>query len=259
MDDLFSGDVLKGKLSIVTGGGRGLGRFMALALARAGSDVVLTARSDKEIGLVAQEISGLGRNALPLRADITKVEDVALMVERVKSEFRAVDILVNNAGQNASYAHQRFEDIPDTEWREMIETNVNGVFLVTKFVGAIMLQQGKGSVVNIASSFGVKAIPTRICYSVSKAAVIQMTRSLAVEWASRGVRVNCIAPGSFDLFPDSRDEAYLGMNEERKRRVPMGRLGRPEELGPLLVYLASDASDYVTGEVVFIDGGLAAT
>ena len=121
------------------------------------------------------------------------------------------------------------------------------------------LDRRSGKIINIASSFGVKAIPTRICYSVSKAAVIQMTRSLAVEWADRGITVNCLAPGSFDLFPDSQDEGYLKMNEERKRRVPLGRLGRPEELGPLVVYLASDASNYMSGMTIFLDGGLTAT
>lgn len=232
MTEVFSRDILLGKVSIVTGGGRGLGRKMALSLARAGSDVVLTARSEDEITSVAHEIRDTGRKALPIVADVTRTEDIISVAEEVKTEFEKIDILINNAGQNASYVHHRFEDIPEEEWIGMIHTNVNGVFLVTKTVGRVMLAQGKGKVINIASSFGIKAVPTRICYSVSKAAVIQMTRSLAVEWANRDVTVNCIAPGSFDLFPHSQEQGYLRMNEERKRRVPMGRLGRPEELGP---------------------------
>jgi len=258
MGEIFSQTVLKDKVSIVTGAGRGLGKVMALALAGAGSDIILTARTVDEIERTSKEITDIGRKALAIKMDITSSDDILKMVEKVLSEFGKINILVNNAGQNASYANHPFEDIPEDEWIKMIQTNVNGTFLATQIVGRSMLEKGGGKIINISSSFGVKAIPTRICYCVSKAAVIHMTRAVAVEWGDRGVTVNCIAPGSINMFPESTSEEYLAMNRERVKIVPQGRLGRPEELGPLLIYLASEASDYINGETIFMDGGLAA-
>lgn len=257
MDSIFSQGVLQNKVCLITGGGRGLGSTMALALAKAGSDIVLAARSIDEIEKVAKEISGLGQHALPVCMDITKSGDIMQMAEKALSEFGKIDILVNNAGQRASFAHHRFEDIPEQEWMDLIQTNVNGTFLVSKIVGKIMLEQGRGNIINVASTFGVKAMPTHVCYSVSKAAVIHMTKGMALEWAERGIRVNCIAPGSFELPGSDTDKNIALVNEERRKRVPLGRLGRAEELGPIVVFLASSASEYMTGETVYIDGGLA--
>jgi NAD(P)-dependent dehydrogenase (short-subunit alcohol dehydrogenase family) len=256
IEELYSSTALKGKVSLVTGASKGLGKEMAFALARAGSDLAVVARNQKEISATAGEIGALGHRALPFTADLTRSGEISKMVEAAISAFGRIDILVNNAGQNARHAQHRAEAIPEDEWNSMIQTNVTGVFLVSQAVGRKMLAQGSGKIVNIASSWGVRHVTERACYGVSKAAVIQMTKALAVEWASRGVRVNCIAPGSFDKFPDSKDEAYLKGKEERKAKIPMGRLGLPQELGPLLVYLASDASDYVTGVTIFMDGGM---
>ena len=254
--DIFSPTVLQGKTTVVTGAGRGLGRAITLALAQAGSDLVLVARHQEEIDRTAKEVKSMGRSVLAIRADVTKQDDISRMVQMAHSEYGKIDVLVNNAGQNASHVHHAFEDIPEKEWEDMIHTNVTGVFLVTQIVGITMLARGSGKIINIASSAGVRAMPERICYSVTKAAVIQMTRALAVEWALRGVTVNCIAPGSLDLYPGRTDETYLKLNEARKKRIPLGRLGRLEEVGPPLIYLASNASDYVTGETIFVDGGM---
>jgi len=258
MEEIFSQEALKGKVSVVTGGGRGLGRVMALALAKAGSDVVLAARSRDQIDRVAEEVSAIGRRAFAIKADVTNSEDITGMVESVVSEFGKIDVLVNNAGQVAGLVRHKFEDIPEDEWVQMIHTNVTGVFLVSRIVGKSMLERGAGRIINIASTFGVKAIPTFACYCVSKAAVIHMTKAMAVEWAERGIRVNAIAPGSFEISGGSGVKKIAGENDERAKRVPMGRIGRAEELGPLVVYLASDVSDYMTGETIFLDGGLAA-
>jgi len=254
--ELFSRTALRDKISVVTGAGKGLGKEMALALARAGSDLVLVARHQEEIDRVAQEVRGIGQKALAVRADMTRSDEISKMVDKIHSEFGRIDILVNNAGQNASFVQCKFEDIPEGDWNSLIQTNITGVFLVTQIVGKTMLARGSGKIINIASSFGVRPVPNNLCYGVSKAAVIQMTKGLALEWAPRGITVNCIAPGSFDKFPDSKDENLLKRKEERKKLIPLGRLGRPEELGPLLVYLVSDASDFMTGTTLFIDGGM---
>ena len=254
--ELFSRTALKDKISVVTGAGKGLGKEMALALARAGSDLVLVARHQEEIDRTAQDIKDTGQRALAVKADVTKAGEISKMVERIHSEFGRIDVLVNNAGQNASFAQHKFEDIPEREWNSLIETNITGVFLVTQIVGKAMLARGSGKIINIASSFGVRPVPKNLCYGVSKAAIIQMTKGLALEWAPRGITVNCIAPGTFDKFPDSTDPDLLKRKEERKKLIPLGRLGRLEELGPLLVYLASDASGFINGTTIFMDGGM---
>lgn len=255
--EIFNPNLLKGKVTIVTGAGRGLGRVLAVSLAKAGSDLVLVARHQEEIEKTSNEIRSAGVRTLAISADVRQSSDVLKMVQMTLAEFGKIDVLVNNAGLNASYVHHRFEDIPEKEWIEMIDTNINGVFLVTQAVGRIMIERRSGKIINISSALAVRAAPERICYSVTKAAVIQMTRALAAEWAQFCIKVNCIAPGSLDLYPGSTEESYLKLNEERKKRIPLGRLGRLEEIGPLLVYLASEASDYITGETIFIDGGLA--
>ncbi len=257
-DAVGGSTVLTGKVSIVTGAGRGLGKAMAITLARAGSSVVLMSRTISEIELVAKEIADFGGKGFPIRTDVTDSRGISEAVDRIKKEHGRIDILVNNAGQNASHARHAFEDIPENEWMSMVQTNITGVFLMSQIVGKTMLAQGSGKIINIGSAGAIKVAPESSCYCMTKAAVVHLTKALAVEWASRGVTVNCIAPGSFDMYPGCTEDSYVKMKKLREQSVPLGRLGRVEELGPLLVFYASDASNYITGQTIFIDGGLVA-
>lgn len=254
---IFSPTLLKNTVTVLTGAGRGLGKSLALGMAQTGTDLVLVARHPDQIEATAKEVRQFGVRALPVQADLTREEDICRMVEIAMNEFGQIDALVNNAGLNAGYVSYNFESIPANEWEGMMRLNVNGLFMVTKAVGNHMLARGSGKVINIASGMAVKATPGKLCYSVTKAAVIQMTRALAVEWAGRGITVNCVAPGSLDLFPGCSDPGHVELNERRKERIPMRRIGSLEDVTPAVVYLASPAADYITGATMFIDGGMA--
>ena len=256
---LFSEQALAGRTIVITGAGRGLGRSMATALAHVGADLVLVARHTEEINETASAIKRLGAGKiLTVRADVTSVSDINNLVERSMAEFGKIDVLVNNAGLNGGHVRHNFEDIPTDQWMNMLNTNVTSVFLVTQAVGRVMLERGAGKVINIASVRAVRSVSQGLCYSVSKAAVIQMTRALALEWGKRGVTVNCLAPGSLDLHPGSNDADHAKLNEERERHIPMGHVGRLEDACGALIYLASSASDYVNGATLFVDGGISA-
>ena len=170
INKIFSPTVLQGKVTVVTGAGRGLGRVLALALAQVGSDLVLVARHQDEIDRTAKEVRAMGGNVLAIQADVTRQDEIARMVQKALSEFGKIDVLVNNAGLSGAYVHYPFEDIPENEWEGMLRTNVTGVFLVTQIVGKTMLARGSGKIITIASSTGVRAMPDRLCYSVTKAA-----------------------------------------------------------------------------------------
>jgi NAD(P)-dependent dehydrogenase (short-subunit alcohol dehydrogenase family) len=246
---------LQDKVAVVTGASRGIGREIALALAEAGADVALAGRDTGRLDAVAEEVRALGRTALPVATDVTDRAQVENVVARTVTELGGLDVLVNNSGVVSSVP---LLEVTDEEWDRVLDTNLRGVFLMTRAAGRHLVEQGSGKVVNIASNFAFKGVAGHAAYCASKAAVVAFTRAMAVEWARYGVQVNALAPGyvATDLNADVRADADA---EARiVRSVPARRMGRADEMGPWAVLLASSASDYMTGETVTIDGGLTA-
>ena len=246
---------LRGKVAIVTGGGSGLGRQMATALAEMGADVVLCARDAERCAKTAAELSPFGVRALGIRCDVTSADDVRAMVERAKAELGRIDILVNNAGRAwvAPVTSMAVED-----WRKVIDVNLTGAFLCAQAAGNVMIAQGGGGkIINIASVAGLGgAMPEvldAIAYNTSKGGLINFTRDLAVKWGRHKINVNAIAPG---WFPSRMSSAIVERWGDRlSRNIPLGRIGGDEDLKGTIVYLASRASDYITGQILAVDGG----
>lgn len=248
---------LSGRVSVVTGGAKGIGRQMATALAEAGSNLVICGRNLAPCEEAAADLEALGVKVLAAKCDIASAEDVAALRDRTLAHFGRVDVLVNNAGR-AWFAPP--EEMPLDRWEQVMRVNVTGTFLCSQAFGTAMIASGKGKIINIASVSGVLGknpeIHNSLAYNTSKGAVVNMTRDLAVKWARKGVYVNAIAPG---FFLSSRNS---GRFDERKeailREIPMGRPGGPDDLKGPVVFLASDASDFVTGMILMVDGGVVA-
>jgi len=246
---------LNGKIALVTGGGRGIGKAIALALADAGADVAVAARTAVEIDSVAKVIRARGKRSMSIAADITDPDQVQNMLDVVVKEMGAIHILVNNAGG----VNQRFPivDYPERLWDDVMDLNVKGVFLCTKAAGKYLIAQGYGKVINISSIGGIVAEPNNASYHAAKGAVIQFTKSVALEWIRHGINVNAVAPGIVMT-------GLLGtLDEKRKEKVaqaiPARRFAQPEEIAHVAVFLASDLSRYMVGECVVVDGGLTIT
>jgi 2-deoxy-D-gluconate 3-dehydrogenase len=243
---------LDGRVALVTGASRGLGRAMAVALAEAGADVALLARSKRDLETTAATVQALGRRALVLPADVTVPAEAERAVEQTLGVLGSLDVLVNNSGIAVV---KPLVETTHEEWHAVLETNLTATFTLCRAAGRAMIARKRGKVINLASVVGAHGLPGYSAYAASKGGLIALTRTLAVEWARHNVQVNAIAPGWFltpmnaDAFADER------IRERLLRDVPARRTGKPEELGPLVVYLASPASDFMTGEVVFIDGG----
>jgi gluconate 5-dehydrogenase len=249
---------LNGRVAIVTGGGGGLGRQMARALAEMGAHLVLCGRKAEHFEEAAAELSALGVRALGVRCDVTSLDDVRALVDRTKAEFGRIDVLVNNAGR-AWVAPAA--TMPVEEWRRVLEVNLTGAFLCAQAAGTVMIEQGGGKIINIASVAGLGgAMPEvldAIAYNASKGGLINFTRDLAVKWGRHKINVNAIAPG---WFPSRMSSAIVERWGDRlARNIPLGRIGGDEDLKGAVVYLASRASDYVTGQVRAVDGGQTAS
>ncbi len=243
---------LDGRVALVTGASRGLGAAMATALAEAGADVVLTARSRADLEREAEAIRRLGRRALPVPGDVTVRADVERIVAEGLDGLGRIDVLVNNAGVGSDTA---FLDLADADWDRVLDTNLRSAYLCTHVVGRHMVERNRGKIINVASVAGLVGRSHMAAYAASKGALLQLTRSVAVEWARHNVQVNALCPG---YFRTAMNQHFLdGETGQRylQKAVPMGRAGRPAELGPAAVFLASSASDFVTGAHLVVDGG----
>lgn len=248
---------LDGCCSIVTGAAAGLGKAMAIALADAGSDIVI-ADIDMEAAIkTAEQIRERNVRALAVKADVTSMEDAENLSACVLDEFGKVDVLINNAG---ICKHEKAEYMKYSDWYDVINVNLNGVFIMSQVIGKNMIKQRKGSIINISSMSGliVNTPQCQCAYNASKAGVIMLTKSLASEWAQHNIRVNAIAPGYMKTELTRPYFENIDANDMVKRWMdfsPMGRPGEPEELGGMAIYLASEASSFVTGSIYTVDGG----
>ena len=244
---------LTGRTALVTGASRGIGRALALGLARAGADVALSARDEALLSQVRDEVEALGRTAVVLPADVTDAEACVRLAEDSIAALGSLDVLVNNAG-GSSYMGA-FTDLRFSGWEKTMRLNVDSIVHLSQAVGRHMLERGSGSVVNVASVAGLSATPTLAAYGASKAAVISLTKTLALEWGPQGVRVNALCPGwtrtdlNKDLWSDEGLAAMMVSTTGLKRWADA-----EEMVGPT-VFLASDASSYVTGQALVVDGG----
>jgi 2-deoxy-D-gluconate 3-dehydrogenase len=249
---VFSEFDLSGKVAIITGAGRGMGYHIALALARYGSDLVICSRTAAELEKTKAEAEGFGRKVLVHRMDVTKIPEIHSMLEESLRTFGHIDILVNNAGVNIP---QWAVDVTEEAWDKIIDTNLKGLFFCAQAVGKVMIRQGKGKIINISSQSGSVGLPQRAAYCSSKGGVDLMTKVLAIEWAKYNIHVNAIAPTYLEtpmtkpMFENEEFRNYVLGN------IPLGRVGKPEDIIGAVIYLASEASNMVTGHVLLVDGG----
>lgn len=268
MLDEFS---LEGKVAIVTGAGRGIGKGIALTMSDAGAIVVAVARTEGQIGELGSQIEQRGRRCLPIAADVTSAGQVEALVSRTLAELGRIDILVNNAG---TFMMKTFVPIPslksrltellpdfntftsEQEWHYQMDTNVTSAFLTCRAVGPHMIQQGRGKIINVTTVDVFRAMRYHTAYAASKAALASLTRQMALEWAKYNINVNSIAPGFYRTALSEFSYTDEQTRETMLRSVPLRRFGDPRDIGLVTVFLASKASDYITGWTIPVDGGL---
>jgi NAD(P)-dependent dehydrogenase (short-subunit alcohol dehydrogenase family) len=239
---------------IVTGAGRGLGRQMALHLADAGADIVCAARTEAQIAAVGEEIEARGRQALVIPTDVTDSAQVDALVERTLSEWGGFEVMIANAGGGGSSALKHVTQISDADWRDTLDINFSSAFYCARAATRHFQERGSGNIITVASGTAMRGDARLLVYGAAKAGVITLTQSLATQLAREQIRVNCIVPG-FVLQRTLHEPEEIEVARNQGSRIPVGRVGEAWELGPLAVYLASDASAYVTGEAFVIDGG----
>lgn len=243
---------LAGKVALITGASRGIGQAVALEMARAGADIAVNySGSEAAAQATVDQVKALGRKAIMVKANVADADEVAAMVEAVQAEFGHIDVLVNNAGITRDTLLMRMKD---SDWDDVININLKGVYLVTKAVSKLMMKQRSGRIINMSSVVGVTGNAGQANYSASKAGVIGFTKTCAKELASRGILVNAIAPGFIhtdmtDVLPEKVKEATLAA-------IPLHRMAEPKEVASVAVFLASEYASYITGQVLNVDGGM---
>jgi NAD(P)-dependent dehydrogenase (short-subunit alcohol dehydrogenase family) len=243
---------LKDKVAIVTGASRGLGKAMAIGLAKAGAKIVAASRSVDDLNQTIEEVKKSGSDGFAVKCDVCKKEDIENVVKEAIDKYGKIDILVNNAG---ILKMSPAEQMSIEDWDKVICVNLKGQFMFAQTVGKEMIKQKSGAIINIASIAGQFGFPNAVSYDCSKGGIILMTKALAAEWGKHGVRVNAIAPGAFRT---AMTEPMLKSDDFKtmiKTSAPLGRFGEPEELSGVAVFLASDAASYVTGHTLVVDGG----
>ena len=249
---------LEGKVALITGGSRGMGEATAIAFAKAGADVAVTSRKLPDLERVADEVRKLGRRSLAVATHVGKMDELQPLVDRVVAEFGKIDILMNNAGTNF---FMPAIDMTEDGWDVVLNLDLKGLFFLSQACARVMREHGGGKIINISSVSGYKPqVPTGH-YSIAKAGVIMATQVMAREWAEYNIRVNCIAPGAIEtrlydaIFALMPEEEAKAQKETAAKRIPIGRVGQPREIADAVLFLASDASSYVTGQTFAVDGG----
>ncbi len=244
---------LDGKIVVLTGGGTGLGLAMVRALARAGANLVIAGRRTGPIENAVKEVTDLGREAIAVCTDVTDSDQVDQLVSTTLDRFGQIDVLINNAGAVQENVRKPLWDITDDEWNLVMNVNLSGAFYCARAVSKPMSERGKGKIINVASGFGMRAGRDIYMYCCSKGGMIQLTKVLSFNLARYGVTANSIVPGFIPT--ESTDSGMRSTLPPSGDFLPIGKLGRPEDLGPVAVFLSSEASDYMTGEMVIVDGG----
>ena len=250
---------LEGKVALITGGSRGIGEAAAIQMAKAGADIVVSSRKLPDLERVAGEVEKLGRKAIAVETHAARLDQLQNLVDTVMKEFGRIDILVNNAGTGIA---AKAMDVEEKAWDAVMNLNLKGVFFLSQAAARVMKEKGSGNIINVVSVNSYKTNPLTCIYSIAKAGLVMATKSMALEWAEHGIRVNAIAPGYVET--KFLNASWYHLSEEDKKAakveaaegIPLGRIGEPKEIADAMIFLASQASSYITGRTYIVDGGI---